>query len=319
VELRRRCLIAGVEQILETLTPLALLIGLGSALAHTRFLGEPFIADLNKLAFWIALPALVFTSASKGSASSGHVWQIFGVMVVATLAIALIAWTASFALRMPAEKRGTLVQSAFRGNLAYIGVPVLANSFGPAAPAMSAGIIAMVLTMALYNILAVIVLQASQHTFSSANGRRMALSISTNPLLLAGVAGLIVPLINVRLPLFLDRTLLSLGAAAVPIALLCIGGSLVIVPMRGKHAWIVAAALLKVAALPVIVYFLGRLAGLDPTAQRIALVFSACPTAAASFVMARQMGGDEALASGSIALSTLLSVLPLSVVLWLTS
>jgi predicted permease len=35
--------------------------------------------------------------------------------------------------------------------------------------------------------------------------------------------------------------------------------------------------------------------------------------------MARQMGGDEALASGSIALSTLLSFISLSIALWVTS
>ena len=314
---RRCCLIARVEQILETLAPLALLIGLGSVLAHIRFLGEPFIADLNKLAFWIALPALIFTSASTGSGSAGSVWQIFGVMAVATMLIVLIAWAASYALGMPANVRGTLAQSAFRGNLAYIGVPVLANSFGASSPQLAAGIIAMVLTMAIYNIAAVIVLQASQHSITKVSKRRMVRTIATNPLLLAGVLGLVVPLLHIKLPLFLDRTLQLLGSAAVPIALLCIGGSLVIVPMRGKQTWIVTAALLKIAVLPVIVYFLGRFAGFDVATMRIALVFAACPTAAASFVMARQMGGDEALASGSIALSTLLSALSLSAALWL--
>jgi len=307
-----------VEQILETLAPLALLIVLGSVLAHIRFLGETFIADLNKLAFWIALPALIFTSASGGSLAGGRVGPIVAVLIGATLLITIVAWAASYALRMPATARGTLAQSAFRGNLAYIGLPVLANSYGANSPAMSAGVIAMVLTMAVYNILAVVVLQASRHAASKAEGRGIVRSIATNPLLIAGLLGLIVPLLHVRLPLFLDRTLQSLGAAAVPIALLCIGGSLVIVPLRGRQAGIVAAALLKIAVLPAIVYGLGRLAGLDATALRIALVFAACPTAAASFVMARQMGGDEGLASGSIALSTLLSAFSLCAVLWLT-
>jgi predicted permease len=307
-----------VEQILETLAPLALLILLGSVLAHIRFLGEPFIADLNKLAFWIALPALIFTSAGGGSLAGGTVGPIFAVLLGATLLNTLIAWGASYALRMPATARGTLAQSAFRGNLAYIAVPVLANSFGTNYPALSAGVIAMVLTMAVYNILAVVVLQASRPSASKGDGRRMVRSIATNPLLIAGLLGLIVPLLHITLPLFLDRTLQSLGAAAVPIALLCIGGSLVIVPMRGRQTWIIAATLLKIAVLPAIVYGLGRVAGLDATALRIALVFAACPTAAASFVMARQMGGDEALASGSIALSTLLSAFSLSAALWLT-
>ncbi len=124
---------------------------------------------------------------------------------------------------------------------------------------------------------------------------------------------------HLRLPIFVQSALQSLGTAAVPLALLCIGGSLVMVPLRGKIAGIIRAAALKTAVLLLLVLILTRLTGFDPIEQRIALVFSSCPTAAASFVMARQMGGDEALASGSIALSTVLSAFCLAAALWLTS
>jgi len=102
----------------------------------------------------------------------------------------------------------------------------------------------------------------------------------------------------------------------VPIALLCIGGSLAMTSMRGRRSWIIAAALMKVVVLPLIVFGLAWLAGLGPQEMRIALVLASSPTAAAAFVMAKQMGGDEALASGSIALSTLLSAASLAVALW---
>ena len=177
----------------------------------------------------------------------------------------------------------------------------------------------MVFTMALYNILAVIVLQSSIHAPGGIDWRRSALAIFSNPLLLAGLLGLIVPLLQITLPSFLQRALEALGAAAVPIALMCIGGSLATARLQGRRSWIVTAALLKVAVLPFIVFLLTRLAGLEPADQRTALVLASCPTAAAAFVMARQMGGDEALASGSIALSTLLSFISLSVALWVTS
>ena len=313
-----------MEQILETLAPLALLIALGSVLAHIKFLGETFIADLNKLAFWVALPAMIFTSASNETGAAGQVWTIFSVLVGATLLISLIAWAASYALGLPDNARGTLAQSSFRGNLAYIGIPVLTNSLALTAPAnakeiLTTVVIVMVLTTAFYNILAVIVLQASQRSTSSGNFAKTLRSIATNPLMLAGLLGLAVPILHLRLPFIVQSALQSLGAAAVPIALLCIGGSLVIVPMRGKIAWIIAAAVMKTAVLPLIVLILTRLAGLDLVEQRIALVLSSCPTAAASFVMARQMGGDEALASGSIALSTVLSVVGLAAALWLTT
>jgi predicted permease len=310
--------------LVDTLAPLLLLIVLGAALARIRFLGPAFMADLNKLAFWIALPALLFTSASQAAAPDSGTLRLFAVLVVGTAFITLIALGASFALKMPGSARGTLMQSAFRGNLAYIGIPVLAYSLSERPTensdrALATAVIVMVLMMALYNILAVIVLQASTHSSRGIDWRRSALSIVSNPLLLAGLLGLIVPVLQITLPSFLRRALESLGAAAVPIALMCIGGSLVTTRMRGRRSWILTAALLKVAVLPGLVFLLARLAGLDSAGQRTALVLASCPTAAAAFVMARQMGGDEALASGSIALSTLLSFLSLGVVLWATS
>jgi malate permease and related proteins len=310
--------------LVDTLAPLVLLIALGVALARIRFLGSAFIADLNKLAFWIALPALLFTSASGAAAPDRGTLRLFAVLVVGTAVIVLLAFAASFALRMPANTRGTLMQAAFRGNLAYIGIPVLAYSFAESPTessqrAMATAVIVMVLTMALYNILAVIVLQSSVHAPGGIDWRRSAFAILSNPLLLAGMLGLLVPLLQITLPSFLQRALDALGAAAVPIALMCIGGSLATTQLRGRRSWIVTAAVLKVAVLPSLVFLFTRLAGLEPADQRTALVLASCPTAAAAFVMARQMGGDEALASGSIALSTLLSFISLSVALWITS
>ena len=301
-----------------------MLIALGSALAHIRFLGESFIADLNKLAFWIALPALVFTSAAKGTDFGARVWVLLAVLLGATLLISALAWAASYALRLPDNARGTLTQSAFRGNLAYIGLPVLINSFNALPTAdtqksMTTAVMVVVLTMAFYNILAVIVLQLSQHSTGGIKWRVAARSIGTNPLLLAGVLGLVVPLSHLTLPSFVQKTLELLSAAAVPIALLCIGGALITIPLRGRHAGIIVAALMKTAVLPLIVFGLGCLVGFDVAEQRIALVMSSCPTAAAAFVMARQMGGDEALASASIALSTIFSAFSLAVALWVGS
>ncbi len=51
--------------IFETLAPILLLIALGSLLAHLRFLGRDFIADLNKLVFWVTLPALIFVGSPR--------------------------------------------------------------------------------------------------------------------------------------------------------------------------------------------------------------------------------------------------------------
>ena len=133
-----------------------------------------------------------------------------------------------------------------------------------------------------------------------------------------GTAGLGLAVAGVTLPTPIDRTLEVLGDAAVPIALLCIGGSLTTTRFAGTRSWIAWAAAFKVAISPRVAGTLVRLAGLGALEMRIALVFASTSTAAAAYVMARQMDGDEALASGSIALSTVLSAISLAVALYLT-
>lgn len=310
--------------IVNTLAPLVLLIVLGGVLAKYEFLGHQFMADLNKLAFWIALPALLFTSANHATEPGSQTWTLIALLFGATILITLIAWGVSYLLKMPDHTRGTLAQSAMRGNLAYIGIPVLAYSFSTLPgkgdnKAMATAVIVMVLLMAFYNVMAVIVLQLSHHSAQGADWRKVGKSVVTNPLLVAGILGLIVPLVNVTLPEFVQRALEALGAAAVPIALMCIGGSLATTSLKGRVSWVAAAALLKVGLLPFLVFWVSRWVGLKHDELRIAVVLSCCPTAAASFIMAKQMGGDAALASGSIALSTVLSAGSLAVVLWVTS
>jgi len=214
------------------------------------------------------------------------------------------------------------VQSAFRGNLAFIGIPVLAASVVDApesirVPLLASGVIVMTLTMAFYNVLAVIVLQASR-PLRGDGILAMIRPILTNPLLLSGLSGLALALTGVRLPRFLDRTFEVLGASAVPIALLCIGGSLSTTRFVGRRSWIASAAFFKVALSPLVIGGLVQAAGLGAIEMRIGLVLASTSTAAAAYVMASQMDGDETLASGSIALSTLLSAVSLSVALLLT-
>jgi predicted permease len=263
--------------ILDTLAPIVLLLALGAGLARLRFLGAGFINDLNKLAFWIALPALLFRSAAHASGVEGHAWRLLGVMIAATVVMAAAAWLIATVIGVPPAARGTLTQSAFRGNLAYIGVPVVTYSLagaGTSEAIMATAVIVMSFTMAFYNVLAVIVLQASRSQTTTTDQSAILLPIVTNPLLLSGLSGLAAAYVHLPIPHVIDEVLQSLGDTAVPIALLCIGGSLATTKLAGRRPWITIAALLKVVALPAIAWLLCRLAGLSLVEQRIALVYS---------------------------------------------
>ena len=299
------------------LAPIVLLVLLGVFLGRLRFLGPEFSGDLNKLVFWVALPALLFRSVVHAGHPGPQTISLLGLLVVATGGGAVAGWFLAGPLNLPRLSRGTLSQSAFRGNLAYIGLPVLAYAFEELpekSEAFGTAVIVTAFLMALYNVLAVVVLSIGHP--SERPVRTALASIFSNPLLLACMAGILLSLTGTGLPLFLDRTLESLGGAAVPIALLCIGGSLAHAKIGDKAGGIVAAAALKTFAVPVVVFFLAPVFGVSGTDLRIALVLSACPTAAAAFVMARQMKGDASLASGSIVLSTLFAAVSIPLALF---
>lgn len=304
--------------ILDTLLPLVLLIWLGAALARAGFLGRVFMGDLNRLAFWIALPALLFESADAAAPGDRRLMPLLGVLIGGTAIVAVLAAAAGRLMGLAIAARATLVQATFRGNLAYIGIPVLAQSLGDDKAALARAVAVLVFLTAVYNVLAVLVLARADGAGGAGSLPRVLRSIAMNPLLIAGVLGIVLPAAGVVPPRFISRTLELLGAAAIPAALLCIGGSLATTSLKGSRGPIFVAALLKIVVLPAVVYGLARLAGLGPADLRTAVVFAACPTAAASFVMARQMGGDEPLASGAIAVSTALSAASVAAALAVT-
>lgn len=304
---------------ISILAPILLLVLLGVILGRLRFLGHDFLSDLNKLVFWIALPALLFRSVVHAEHPGPQMFSLLALLLAATAVAAAVGWLAAILLRLPSSSHGTLSQSAFRGNLAYIGIPVLAYAFeGLPEKREAFGTVVLIVAflMMFFNVLAVVVLSIGQQ--SERPVRTAIRSIAGNPLLLSGLAGIPFAYTQTHLPLFLDRTLESLGGAAVPVALLCIGGSLAHARLGNKASGIFVAAGIKTFLVPAIVFFGARACGFSGTDLRIALVLAACPTAAASFVMARQMHGDGVLASGSIVASTILSAASIPLALFLS-
>jgi predicted permease len=302
----------------NTVLPILLILALGAALTASGFLSGAFSAALNRVVYWVALPALIIAKLSSARFSGESLPVLLGVFTAATLLTALLAAVGCRFLGVSRRDSGTLVQGAFRGNLAYIAIPILAYSFSDLpraeqASALSLSFVVLGPVMVLYNILAVYFLQRSDADGARIGARLLFGRMAKNPLILAALLGLLLNPLTGPLPVPLNRTLETLGQLAIPGALLCIGSSLSRLNLQGNKTAIVATSLIKVAAVPVFVALLAMPFSLGEIELRLLLIFAAAPTAAASHVMAVEMGGNEDLAAGTIAVSTLLS--PLSLVL----
>jgi predicted permease len=196
-----------------------------------------------------------------------------------------------------------------------VGIPVLQLATNNDAQIISRAVLVFAPAVLLYNILAVAALTLAQHRFDRKAPIRLLQSMASNPLLIACAVGLLMTWSKIDTPAPIASALNLLGQTAAPLALVSLGAAIVTYPIKGHILPSIASSVLKLAALPAIVVLLTWLLPL-PTDQRlILLILASTPTAVASYVLAVKLGGDPALAAGTISISTVLSALSLGVVL----
>ncbi len=303
--------------VLAIVLPVFLVIALGAVLTRTRFLGPELLAELNRLTYFVGLPAYLFSSIAGASVGGGRAMTVFGVMGGATLLALGVAYVAAKLRGVPPESFGSFLHAAIRGNLAYVGLPVISLALAArgAGAAWPLAPLAMAPLTVIANALGVLLLLVGHGKPEPGALRTLAWQLATNPLLLASVAGAACAAAGPVLPRWLSQAITVTGQMALPLALLSIGGTLVTMKLQGKRTQALLASVLKVGVTPLLGWLLARWIGLTPDETLIALLFLATPTAAASFTLAGKLGGDEALAATSVVVSTALSILSLSVVL----
>jgi predicted permease len=240
-----------------------------------------------------------------------------GFLLVSNLVVILFAimtFVVVSLLRLPTKKRGVFVQGSFRSNLAYIGLPVCYGVFGE----INLPKVALFLTFVIpvHNLLAVLVLVLGPRgSFRIVAVRRALIKIVTNPLVIASAIGIAFSYFGIRIPNFLLYSIQPIGQAVLPLALLSIGVSVDLKAITEGFRITALASLLKLVVLPLVTLLIMRWLDIPFIETTIAVLMFSAPNAVVSYIMAREMGGDEVLALDVVMGTTLLSVLTISV--WL--
>jgi len=304
--------------IINSIAPIFLLIALGWILQKARLFPDPFFKGLNRFVYWLALPALLVTGISVAEIDSCAISKILALFTLGSLLSLALAWVIARQLGLPAPSRGSFIQGSFRGNGAFVGLPVIIYSLGSVDPdATALGTVMLAPIVIIFNVLGVSVLLHHSEN-KTGTGQSIAVFIGQlvkNPLIMSCAAGLMLNLLDLRFPLFIGRPLDALGNAALPLILLSIGASLEIERLKGAAPPSLIASLLKVVATPAIGFLLAPLFQLDNTERMIAVFYLACPAAGMSYVMAEVMNNDATLAGRIVALSTLLSAFTLPLIM----
>lgn len=307
-----------MTQIVNSLLPILLLVVLGAVLQRSGFFQADFRKGLDRLVYWVCLPALILATLAAAPDVGRAAIRMTVVLCLATAAMMVLAGGVAWLIRVPRSGIGVFAQAAFRSNLAFVGIPVISLAVDGDRATLAKAALVFAPVVILYNVLAVLGLVMAHHRIDAAMPIRLVKSLITNPLLLACAGGLVLWKLPWPMPVSIASTLDLLGKPAAPLALLSLGAAVVSYPV-GKQAFAASlASLLKVAGMPLLVFVTALLIPLPREDLQVLLIFAACPTAVASFVLATQLRGDPALAAATIVLSTVFSVGSLAVILALT-
>lgn len=291
---------------LQTLTitaPVFAMLFVGVVLKRVGWINDSFIHTASALVFNVTMPALLFLGIVHADLNAALQPKVLGYFTVATLVSFALAWGWSI-WRCPREDRGIYTQGAFRGNNAVIGLALAASMYG--AYGISLGAVLAALVILLYNTLSTIVLAVYSPVIKS-DPWSICKSVFRNPLIISVLAAVPFAAFKIVLPDWLQASGEYLAAMTLPLALICIGGTLSLAALRKSGDLAFSASLLKMIGLPLITTWGAWLYGFRGPELGTLFLYFASPTAAASFVMARAANGNHELAAAIIVITTVMA------------
>ncbi|MCW8084095.1 AEC family transporter [Sabulicella glaciei] len=297
--------------VLSVAAPVFALILAGYVAAMRGWVDQAGFKGLTGFAFSFAAPALLFAGGTAGYAGGGGAaLAFFGGTAVLYGATILLA-------RRPLGLAGSgaLALNVTFGNTVMMGIPLVAAAYGQRGLAVLLAILALH-SLVLLGTATVVAEVARNPGARPAPLLRATLGgVVRNPVVMAVLAALIWSFFGLPVPAPARATLELLGAAAPPVSLFCLGGSLHGFDARGAAGRTAMTVVLKLGALPLLVWGFCRLLDLSPLETAVAVLTASLPTGANAFLLARRYssGADES--GAAVLVSTALSVGTLSLVL----
>ena len=291
--------------------PMCLVMALGYGTRRLGWLRREEISTINKIAFRIFLPCLLYYNIYCSDLSGSFdpllmAYAVGGVLLTFGLALGYTLLTE----KLP-ERRGVLIQGMFRSNYVIMGIPVATALLG--ADQLGTVSILIAVIVPLFNMLAVVVLEV----FRGQKPKPLHIlgQIAKNPLVIGSVLGLLTLVAGIRLPHILEQTIQSVSAIASPLQLFLLGAFFQFSGLKTYRRELVTVSIAKLIVSPGLFLGLGALLGFRGVAFVSLIGIFASPTAVNSFTMAQQMGGDAELAGDIVVTTSAASIL--TMFLWI--
>ncbi|MCB0134206.1 MAG: AEC family transporter [Caldilineaceae bacterium] len=299
-----------------SIAPIFLLLVLGYVLRRGGIPSVEFWNLNDRLVYWILFPALLFSNTSTFDLS-GDLLSAFAVAIYCGFGSAVIfALLSSRLFRLDGPTASSVLQGSARHN-SFIALAVAERLIGFDGLALATLVTALLIPVTNITVVTLMVTMIRGDGGRAAVMRAVLRDLARNPLLIAVGLGIGANLLDIApIPVVSDMAKI-LGAAALPIMLLCVGANIRIRAMTSAGLPVLLSVVGKMVIFPAMILVAAQFVDLSDAALLVLILYGAVPTAASAYTLARQMGGNAPVMATIITLQTAISfvTLPITVTL----
>jgi malonate transporter and related proteins len=287
---------------LQLLLPDFALILCGYLVCRYTALDRTVWEQVESLVYFFLFPVLLFQSIVRSPLDLGATSSLIGAGVLLGVSGIAMAYALPHLPVIgrhiePREHAGA-AQVAFRFN-SYIALALSERLAGAQGLLLIAVLIGV--CVPLFNVGAVWPMARHSQT-------GFARALLRNPLIIATALGLAANFAGLRVPAWLEPTVVRVGGASIPLGLMAAGAGMRLVHLA-QQKWLAAGLLsIRHLLLPLVAAGLARAFHLDAAQAMVLIAFSALPTASSCYVLAARMGYNGGYVAGLVTLSTLLGM-----------
>jgi malonate transporter and related proteins len=291
------------------------LIFIGLFMRRIRFMETTGFRSLSDIVFLLGMPALLFEAIA--TAPELHIFAVAGIYFAACLIIFVGVVIGSRVAGKSLPEGAMLALNSCFGNCSMMGIPIVVAALGHDALPPLLAIITLHSAILLTLTSLLIEFGSSERGSITKSLIAASLRVIQNPVVLSVFAGTLWRLTGFAMPAALQELIHLLAGTAIPLALICIGGTLPPLRLNTFKTDAISATALKLAGLPILVWLLGSWAQLPHQVLTVAVITAGMPTGSNAFLLARNSGKLADASATTVLMTTALSIVSVSILLYL--
>lgn len=296
-------------QNLEVMVMLFTMVILGYTACKLGYMGDKFDKKLSSIVVDITCPLLVLSSVMGDEMPDRSlILPLVGVGFLTYIILLVFGFWFPRFISKNHDDQGMIGFSLMFANVGFIGYPIVASIFGPKA-VFYAALLNVPNTFFIFT--AGVMLVKGEYSIRQFNPK-----VLLSPALIGAFIAALLVAFGVHTPEMIARPITMVGNITVPAALMIIGSSMARLPLReiigsGK---VYATSFLRLVIVPLSVYFLFRLCGVNTLINNINTVVIAMPVASFGTMFCMKYGRNPSLMTEATFITTLFSIITIPLI-----